>query len=207
MKRWLLTAVILALSSNAIAATVTINFDDVGLSSDGDPIDNHYSALGVTFSNAEWNDRFDTRPGTTSLFQITSVADGEFPKSSNPLIAVFDGIVDMVSISAIDVGFNDSRIDAYDAVVGGNLIGFDVYEGLTEFGNSLGLGDTSILTIAVAGIRRIELYQPKSDSTADGTGWDNLEYSISPVPVPAAIWLFGTALIGLVGFSKRRKPA
>ena len=28
---------------------------------------------------------------------------------------------------------------------------------------------------------------------------------ISAVPVPAAVWLFGTALIGLVGFSKRRK--
>lgn len=27
----------------------------------------------------------------------------------------------------------------------------------------------------------------------------------NPVPVPAAVWLFGTALIGLVGFSKRRK--
>ena len=31
--------------------------------------------------------------------------------------------------------------------------------------------------------------------------------SIPPVPVPAAVWLFGTALIGLVGFSKRRKAA
>jgi hypothetical protein len=28
---------------------------------------------------------------------------------------------------------------------------------------------------------------------------------VNPVPVPAAIWLFGTGLIGLVGFSKRRK--
>ncbi|HUV23098.1 MAG TPA: VPLPA-CTERM sorting domain-containing protein [Gammaproteobacteria bacterium] len=27
----------------------------------------------------------------------------------------------------------------------------------------------------------------------------------SPVPVPAAIWLFGTGLLGLVGFGKRRK--
>ena len=26
----------------------------------------------------------------------------------------------------------------------------------------------------------------------------------SPVPVPAAVWLFGTALIGLVGFGKRK---
>ena len=29
----------------------------------------------------------------------------------------------------------------------------------------------------------------------------------NPIPVPAAIWLFGTALIGLVGFDKRRKSA
>jgi hypothetical protein len=28
---------------------------------------------------------------------------------------------------------------------------------------------------------------------------------VSPIPVPAAFWLFGTALIGLAGFSKRRK--
>ncbi|MCP3675834.1 MAG: PEP-CTERM sorting domain-containing protein [Gammaproteobacteria bacterium] len=31
------------------------------------------------------------------------------------------------------------------------------------------------------------------------------DISVSAVPVPAAFWLFGTALIGLIGFSKRRK--
>ena len=31
--------------------------------------------------------------------------------------------------------------------------------------------------------------------------------TVSPVPVPAAVWLFGTALLGLVGFNKRRKTA
>jgi hypothetical protein len=30
-------------------------------------------------------------------------------------------------------------------------------------------------------------------------------WSVSPVPIPAAVWLFGTALIGLIGFGKRRK--
>ncbi|MCH8106682.1 MAG: VPLPA-CTERM sorting domain-containing protein [Proteobacteria bacterium] len=29
----------------------------------------------------------------------------------------------------------------------------------------------------------------------------------NPVPVPAAVWLFGTGLIGLIGISKRRKSA
>lgn len=30
---------------------------------------------------------------------------------------------------------------------------------------------------------------------------------ISAVPVPAAFWLFGSALVGLAGFGKRRKTA
>jgi len=30
-------------------------------------------------------------------------------------------------------------------------------------------------------------------------------YGVSPIPVPAAFWLFGTALIGFVGFSRRTK--
>ncbi|MCP4767667.1 MAG: VPLPA-CTERM sorting domain-containing protein [Gammaproteobacteria bacterium] len=30
---------------------------------------------------------------------------------------------------------------------------------------------------------------------------------VSPVPVPAAVWLFGTALLGFVGMSRRRKVA
>jgi hypothetical protein len=37
---------------------------------------------------------------------------------------------------------------------------------------------------------------------------DNHAYgNVSPVPAPAAVWLFGTGLIGLVGFGKRRKAA
>jgi len=34
-----------------------------------------------------------------------------------------------------------------------------------------------------------------------------IDATLSPVPVPAAVWLFGTALVGLVGFGKRRKAA
>ncbi len=30
---------------------------------------------------------------------------------------------------------------------------------------------------------------------------------VNPVPIPAAVWLFGSGLIGLIGYSKRRKTA
>lgn len=46
---------------------------------------------------------------------------------------------------------------------------------------------------------------PTVNPTCEGIG--DININLSPVPVPAAVWLFGTALIGLVGFSKRRKAA
>ncbi|MCP4984337.1 MAG: PEP-CTERM sorting domain-containing protein [Gammaproteobacteria bacterium] len=32
-----------------------------------------------------------------------------------------------------------------------------------------------------------------------------VRFDLNPIPVPAAIWLFGTALVGFVGMSRRRK--
>ena len=34
-----------------------------------------------------------------------------------------------------------------------------------------------------------------------------VRFDLAPVPVPAAVWLFGTALVGFVGYSRRRKLA
>lgn len=37
------------------------------------------------------------------------------------------------------------------------------------------------------------------------TGAVDFELYVSPVPLPSAMWLFGSALLGLLGFAKRRK--
>lgn len=45
------------------------------------------------------------------------------------------------------------------------------------------------------------------DVTGNGYGgghWD-INMDLAPVPVPATVWLFGSALLGLAGFSRRRK--
>lgn len=46
---------------------------------------------------------------------------------------------------------------------------------------------------------------PTSSIPSRNDGYFGPNLRVNAVPVPAAIWLFGTGLIGLVGFSKRRK--
>jgi hypothetical protein len=41
--------------------------------------------------------------------------------------------------------------------------------------------------------------------TLAGRGIIDPGTGLNPVPVPAAVWLFGTALMGFVGMSRRRK--
>ena len=50
-----------------------------------------------------------------------------------------------------------------------------------------------------------------TDESVQRMALDNLTIgsasTIPPVPVPAAVWLFGTALVGFIGVSRRRKVA
>ena len=64
---------------------------------------------------------------------------------------------------------------------------------------------SSQFTLAVRGLVGFAINDvPLSDNRG---GVSLLLSEVSAIPIPAAIWLFGTALIGLVGFSKRRKAA
>jgi hypothetical protein len=53
---------------------------------------------------------------------------------------------------------------------------------------------TVSLPVSVLGVKNIVL--------ASGTFYDNI--SVSAVPVPSAVWLFGSALAGLVGLRRRK---
>jgi len=55
--------------------------------------------------------------------------------------------------------------------------------------------------LTIDSIRR-EVHNSITFPTPRIGGW--LYTSVNPVPVPAAVWLFGTALVGLVGFGKRK---
>ena len=75
------------------------------------------------------------------------------------------------------------------------------------------VGSSSPLIDAILGIRLFSannaLTEPDGTpiTALSGIGFDNVTLSVNPVPVPAAVWLFGSALLGLSGFNMRRKRA
>jgi hypothetical protein len=90
---------------------------------------------------------------------------------------------------AFNDGFPSTQIHFFD-------LGQDVLDSI----NSLGVLDVVIDRNASADFYGFD-YALLSDRRGD------IGNPIGEVPVPAAIWLFGTALIGFIGVSRRRKVA
>jgi hypothetical protein len=76
----------------------------------------------------------------------------------------------------------------------------------TQMGDSFTIFFSGLDVVHVDSIR-FEIYN-EDQSTLLATQFFDADFTFGKVvPVPAAVWLFGTALIGLVGIGKRRKPA
>lgn len=76
---------------------------------------------------------------------------------------------------------------------------------------------------ATIGIRVIDVWDVNPDGSLTAVGVPGMENGpfpgfnaafnltaaglVTPIPVPAAVWLFGTGLLGLVGVARRRKAA
>ncbi|MGB5259534.1 MAG: VPLPA-CTERM sorting domain-containing protein [Gammaproteobacteria bacterium] len=112
---------------------------------------------------------------------------------TDPNDALIPATTDYVSIRGDTVPASGSAtLEAFD--VNGALLGStsanDIAGGLT-------------LTLSIAGIHSIRL----SETVAD-IAFDDLTFNdVAPIPLPAAIWLFGSGLLGLIGIARRRKAA
>ncbi|MGB5259033.1 MAG: VPLPA-CTERM sorting domain-containing protein [Gammaproteobacteria bacterium] len=81
-----------------------------------------------------------------------------------------------------------------------NAILFDIANPIVEaFENSLVISANILVSPELAGFLGLE------EAAGVDAGMALVVAHSSPVPIPAAAWLFGSGLIGLVGIARRRK--
>ena len=94
------------------------------------------------------------------------------------------------------------------------LIIFTGGAGATESSNVLTSTDPvdvwtllSVSGTAPAGTTGVRFQLQTMDTGAGGGAprWDDASFDAAVIPVPAAVWLFGSGLVGLVGVARRRK--
>jgi len=144
-----------------------------------------------------WTLTFDAKsPFANGIFDGTAAngngGDINNPQSASAFIKTLnpaagyattnDIRVDMTTVSNTDWGQYSISIDLSDPLLAGQLIQFGFNAVSTEYGDSGVFYDNICF-----------------DNTGGCPGSPN------PVPVPAAVWLFGSGLLGLVGVARRRK--
>jgi hypothetical protein len=148
----------------------------------------------------------DLAPGNILIIQenntgcladgICNDPDDEGARPSGKLTINFASVVELLSLDFFDIenvennDHADSKIRFYDGM--DNELFANTY-----FVPGTG-GDNTwdrLSFVGISGISKLEINLRGSGAI------DNLTYNV--VPVPAAVWLFGTALLGFIGFSRR----
>ena len=180
----------------AAAAAVTIDFND-GVN--GSDVGAFYSSLGVSFSNAEWNDLaagYAPDPLSTGLRLVADGANLQ-PKLGSPIVATFTIDIYSASIIANSVNANGARVVAYDSVSGGNVV--DAHEVIGISGNTSATANFT-LNVSGSGIRRLEFFQPRSVES-EGVLFDNLTFDT--VPEPSSMLLLGIGSLSVLRLRRR----
>ncbi len=142
-------------------------------------------------------------PGPTGYTDFLSLPTGSYVTVGFTDESVIDGVGDDIFIT--EVANSNERADIF---VSHNLVDF-TFLGIAGGGAttafdlaSIGYME-SVLAVKIVGL----------DNFGGSPGFDVVNVRVLPgsigpaVPVPAAIWLFGSGLIGLIGFGKRKIAA
>ncbi len=95
---------------------------------------------------------------------------------AHPINTIFDSIIATVSGNTLDIAFDEAGTGQYGSIA-----------------RWLFSADSSTAGLSLS---------PDNGSFSSSFNLDNV--TTSPVPVPAAVWLFGSGLMGLIGISRRK---
>jgi hypothetical protein len=191
--------------NGAIAAYIDFTDDSTGLSGMVD-------GIGFTLSSSpgglNFNEDYDGDAFTgCGVGQLACENDGvgignDEITMGQTLNLIFDTAVRITSIEFLDLYKGTYEEQATVTIDGGTPFSVNA----TETSGDGGYANLSLAALVGPG-------QNIAFTARDFYGDDgNNDYAlasitVSAVPIPAAIWLFGTALIGLIGFTKRGKAA
>lgn len=147
-----------------------------------------YSGLGVTFINLSGGYNYNTGNGYS--YTATNFADVPgFPDG----VAMFAAPVQR---AGFDITTNDGDHTTVYAYSGAGLVGseFFITEGYGSTGSFAGIEFLS-------GFDRLIIHAAHNNNGAFAI--DNFRFEGNPVPVPAAAWLLGSGLLGLMGVARR----
>ncbi len=191
----LLVLTVLLVGLGSVKKTEALVIDFEGLA-DLTPVTNQYSSLGVDFV------------GATVLTAGISLNEFEFPPFSgtNVVFDEFGPITVNFSTPMLDVGgyftyLVPVTITAYDS---SNSIVDTLtssYFSNTALSGDLGSSPNEFLQVAYAG--GISWVEITGDSFFGGS-FTMDDFTATPVPEPATIYLFGSGLVGLIGWRWRQ---
>lgn len=133
------------------------------------------------------------------------------------MAAVANCDIDVTSSGWIQNGGTDG--DAVALLSGGTLVDSVVYEGMSSFlapyaeGGSFTVADSNTISMSIGRLPNgIDSNTNSADfnsacitpGSGNISGTGDCSISVSAVPLPAAAWLFGSGLLGLIGISRRR---
>ncbi len=193
------------LSDTRITTTVDINFDNFAAGTDL----TNQSILGLTF-NAPNASPLMVIEGSTGVRNPMSPSSGLnvlSPGGSNANIENDD--LSLVFESPVQAFGLDVVFDVPDGASYVGVSFFDAFDNLIASNNSIpaprgapGFQFIGLVTDELL-ISRVLFDEFDPTASDDNVAYDSIIFT-SPVPAPAAIWLFGSALIGLIGVAQRK---
>ena len=188
-------ALSVAFSTAAFGGNVVVNFDNLN---NGDVITNQYA--GVTFSSTPGYVNYVTTQSqyqsTPPNFLCTGPSNGNINCTAETFLK-FSTPVNNLNFDAM--GVNDIGVEALIDVYTNGIFNSTVQ----VIGNAQGYAPDHIDLSGFSNITEIRLYNIVDGG---GIGWDTFQYTQGQgsTPEPGALVMFGSGLLGLAGFARRK---
>ena len=143
----------------------------------------------------------------SSNSQVMDVEDFSFSDGVNTYTkANGAGILWSVTYNG-DISALKWSLSVQAAPMEGVVVGGTQYAGITSYGGGISVQDTASTTICIGVTSNGGCEQETSQGYAYTAGTWALTGDTTIVPVPAAVWLFGSGLLGLFGVARRKARA